>query len=391
MPLFIPASTPPKSEQDPEYQWQVVLQTLTHVISQCQDYNLQAIAVDATSGSILIADKHGHPLSPILMYNDARAIQQSKLIDEIAPSQSGAHGASSGLAKLLYLQQRNDFLNDAMLLHQADWINFKLGAALGISDHNNALKTGYDPIKQCWPEWISSLTDPSFLPKVVAPGAVIGELSNTLCQKFKLNAVPKIVAGTTDSIAGLLATGAHKVGDAVTSLGSTLVVKLISNTPIFIPEQGVYSHRLGDKWLVGGASNTGGAVLKHYFDSQQLEQLSNKITLDAIPADYYPLLAAGERFPVNDSMLQPKLTPRPTNDVEFLHGMLAGIAKIEQHAYQCLHNAGAVAMTSLRTVGGGAHNLVWQAIRQQHITVPFTVADHTDAAYGAALIAQGNI
>jgi sugar (pentulose or hexulose) kinase len=390
-PLFIPAASPPKSEQDAEYQWQVVLKTLTFVTSQCQDYIIQAIAVDATSGSILIADKHGHPLSPILMYNDARAVNQSKQIDKLAPPQSGAHGASSGLAKLLYLQQNSDIPKDAALLHQADWINFKLGASLGISDHNNALKAGYDPVQQCWPEWINSLTDPSILPKVVAPGTVIGELSNTLCQKFKLNAAPNIVAGTTDSIAGLLATGAHNVGDAVTSLGSTLVVKLINNTPIFIPEQGIYSHRLGDKWLVGGASNTGGAVLKHYFDSQQLEQLSNKITLDATPVDYYPLLTAGERFPINDPMLQPKLTPRSTNDVEFLHGMLTGIAKIEQRAYQCLNDAGAIPITSLRTVGGGASNLVWQAIRQQHITVPFTVPDHTEAAYGAALIAQGNI
>jgi sugar (pentulose or hexulose) kinase len=387
--LTIPPTTHPKSEQDPNYQWKFVLQTLTPVISQCQDYVIQAVAVDATSGSVLITNNQGQPVTPILMYNDARAVAQSELIAKVAPKESGAHGSTSGLAKLLYLQRHSSIPADAKLLHQADWLNFKLGAPLGVSDYNNALKTGYDPVDQCWPAWIETLTNKSFLPKIVAPGTVIGTLSESLCQSLKITNRPNIIAGTTDSIAGLIATGAHNIGDAVTSLGSSLVVKLISDKPLFIPEQGVYSHRLGNKWLVGGASNTGGAVLKHYFDKQQLESLSKKITLDDTPADYYPLLSAGERFPISDPALQPKLTPRPKNDVQFLHGMLAGIAKIEQHAYQCLKNAGAAPITTIRTVGGGAKNHVWQSIRQQYITVPFIVSENTEAAYGAALLARG--
>ena len=388
--LVIPATIHPQSEQDPDYQWQVVLQTLTQVVSQCQNHIIQAIAVDATSGSILITDAQGRSLTPILMYNDARAVVESKLIAKVAPKESAAHGSSSGLAKLLYLQQHSNNPTDAKLLHQADWINFKLGAPLGISDHNNALKTGYDPVEQCWPKWIGSLMDTSMLPKIIAPGTPIGTLSTSLCQYLKLTHTPKIIAGTTDSIAGLIATGAHKVGDAVTSLGSTLVVKLISDKPLFIAEQGIYSHRLGDNWLVGGASNTGGAVLKHYFDNQRLNVLSQQINLDKTPVDYYPLLSVGERFPINDPHLQPKLTPRPADDAEFLHGLLTGIAKIEQQAYQCLQDAGAAPLTSLRTVGGGAVNNVWQTLRQKCIGVPFITPQHTDAAYGAALLAKGS-
>ncbi len=388
--LVIPPTIPPQSEQDPDYQWQVVLQTLTQVVSQCQNHIIQAIAVDATSGSILITDAQGRSVTPILLYNDARAVVESDLIAKIAPKESATHGPCSGLAKLLYLQQHSNIPIEAKLLHQADWINFKLGAPLGISDHNNALKTGYDPVEQCWPKWIDSLTDKSLLPKVVAPGMPIGTLSTSLCQYLKLTHTPKIIAGTTDSIAGLIATGAHKLGDAVTSLGSTLVVKLISDKPLFIAEQGIYSHRLGDNWLVGGASNTGGAVLKHYFDNQRLNVLSQQINLDKTPVDYYPLLSVGERFPVNDPHLQPKLTPRPADDAEFLHGLLTGIAKIEQQAYQCLQDAGATPLTSLRTVGGGAVNNVWHTLRQKCIGVPFITPQHTDAAYGAALLAKGS-
>ena len=378
------------SEQDPAYHWQCVKQVLTDLSLDCQSYKIQSIAVDATSGSILITDALGNPQTPLLMYNDARAVEQAKLIADIAPAQSAAHGATSGLAKLVYLQQHNDLAKSPNnhLLHQVDWINFNLGSPLGISDENNALKTGYDPLQRCWPTWLDLITNRVVLPKVVPPGTIIGQLSDDICRQLNLSFPPKIVAGTTDSIAALLATGAHEIGDAVTSLGSTLVVKLISYTPIFLPEQGIYSHRLADKWLVGGASNSGGAVLNKFFNNEELQLLSSLISLDNHVPDFYPLVTKGERFPICDPELAPKLSPRPSSDVEFLHGMLAGMAKIEQQAYQKLEEAGASPVKSIRTVGGGAVNLVWQALRQQHILVPFLIAEHTEAAFGVACLAK---
>jgi hypothetical protein len=41
--------------------------------------------------------------------------------------------------------------------------------------------------------------------------------------------------------------------------GGTQVVKLLCEQPIFAPEFGIYSDRIGAAWLRGGASNTGGA------------------------------------------------------------------------------------------------------------------------------------
>ena len=62
----------------------------------------------------------------------------------------------------------------------------------------------------------------------------------------------------------------------------------------------------------GGASSTGGAVLKEFFTSEQLKELSAQIDPDQPSGlDYYPLTKPGERFPVNDPHLEPCLTPRP--------------------------------------------------------------------------------
>lgn len=93
----------------------------------------------------------------------------------------------------------------------------------------------------------------------------------------------------------------------MTSLGSTLAIKLLSSVRVDNAKYGIYSHRLGDSWLVGGASNTGGAVLKKIFSDSELRKLSEKINPQVqSPLDYYPLNSLGERFPRADPLLQPK-------------------------------------------------------------------------------------
>ncbi|MCR4305277.1 MAG: hypothetical protein NUV63_13825 [Gallionella sp.] len=75
-------------------------------------------------------------------------------------------------------------------------------------------------------------------------------------------------------------------------------------------------------------------------------------TLHAL--DYYPLPGTGERFPVNNAQLEPELQPRPGSDVEFLHGMLQGLARIEAAGYARLAGLGAPRIERVISSGGGA-------------------------------------
>jgi sugar (pentulose or hexulose) kinase len=227
---------------------------------------------------------------------------------------------------------------------------------------------------------------------VVAPGTVIGTVTNAIATELNLPTTCAVCAGTTDSIAAFLASGATAPGAAVTSLGSTLVLKLLSETRVDQGAYGIYSHRLGDYWLVGGASNTGGAVLAHYFTPEQLQELSSRIDpTQASPLDYYPLLKPGERFPINDANLQPRLQPRPDDPVAFLQGLLESVARIEAQGYALLQAQGATAISQVYTAGGGAPNLTWQAIRQRYLQVPILAPRHHQAAYGTALLAAHQI
>lgn len=380
-----------KSAADPQG-WQQVLWQLLADLPQDVRQQLQGIAINGTSATVLLCDRAGNPLTAPLLYNDARGGVGLDELENIAPEGSPALSATSSLAKALWWQRHlpAEPLSQARyLLHQADWLSAQLHSQWGISDYHNALKLGYDVAERRYPDWLLALPIANWLPTVKVPGSKIAPILPEISRRLDLPATCQVYAGTTDSIAAFLASGAQRPGEAVTSLGSTLVLKLLSPCPVNDSATGVYSHRLGDLWLAGGASNSGGAVLKQFFPDSQLSHLSQQIDLSQpCPYDYYPLPQPGERFPVNDPAYAPRLTPRPDSDVAFLYGLLDGIARIEATGYRLLQRLGAPAVQRVYTAGGGAQNWVWQELRSRHLRVPVCPAGATEAAYGAARLAQ---
>lgn len=372
---------------NPASWWAAASVALETLCSQLDATAVKALAVGATSGTVLAVNPEGRPVSSALMYNDT--IEDSAILDAIAalaPPQSAVHGASSALARAISLQQTPDC---SLVLHQADWIAGCISGNFTTSDESNSLKTGYDPISRQWPDWLAGTgMQLNKLPTVVAAGTRTGTIKSALAAKLGLSPRLAVIAGVTDGCASFLATGAANTGDCVTALGSTLTMKMLCDAPIFNPDYGIYSHRIGDQWLAGGASNSGGAVLEHFFSIEQIRRLSAELPTEKDSGlNYYPLIKRGERFPHNDANWPAVLEPRPQHDLQFLHGLLEGMARIEQLGYQRLHELGAPRPTSVRSVGGGAQNPAWQAIRQRINPVPFAASLSIEAAAGSARLA----
>ncbi len=372
--------------RDPESWWQATLAALDGLRAEADLGGVRALAVDGTSGTVLACDAGGRPLAPASLYNDTADPALVARIAAFAPPDSAARGATSPAARLLAFQ---DAPGCAALLHEADWLAGRLSGVFGVSDANNALKTGYDPGLGRWPDWLAEAgIRRDLLPAVQAPATPIAAILPDIAAKTGIAAAALVVSGTTDGCAAFLATGAARPGDGVTSLGTTLTLKLVSDRPIVAAEFGLYSHRLGEIWLSGGASNSGGAALARHFDAASLARLSARIDVTRESGlDYYPLPRPGERFPIADPAFSPRETPRPADEVAFLHGLLEGIARIEKLGYQRLQELGAPPLRSVRTLGGGAANAAWTAIRARVLGVPLRASCAEEAAVGVAGLA----
>jgi sugar (pentulose or hexulose) kinase len=225
------------------------------------------------------------------------------------------------------------------------------------------------------------------LPEVVASGTRLGALGTGARALLDLEPQCLVVAGTTDANAAVLAADPQP-GDGITVLGTTLVLKQFSPKPISGP--GISCHRLGGRWLVGGASNAGGGMLRQFFSDQDLAELSRQIN-PGQPSGLKlrPLPRPGERFPVDDPGLEPVLGPRPVSDARFLQGLLEGLAAIERAGWQRLLELGAPPIERVISLGGGARNPQWRRIRELCLGMPVWNRPNLSAATGVARLALG--
>lgn len=385
-PIVAPITDFGRAWQDPQIWWNATLAAFAAI--KLEGLTVRAIAIDGTSGTILAINADGSPASLGSMYNDVCTKENLARIAAVAPRETAALGGTSPLARAMELVGKG-----TRIIHQADWILGKLSGRYDVTDENNALKSGYDPVTRYWPHWITRTGfDLALFPTVVAAGTKVGNITPAMAARLGLPETTAIVAGTTDGCAAFLASGASQPGDGVTSLGTTLTLKLLSETPVFAPDFGIYSHRIGDQWLAGGASNTGGAAIGACFSKDDIARLTPLLEPDQPTGlDYYPLPKPGERFPVNDPDFPPRLTPRPSDDRVFFQGILESIARIEAEAYAKLGALGASKLASIRTAGGGSANAAWTTIRLKALGVPERLSLSEHAAVGTARLAWRGI
>lgn len=365
--------------------WRTVLAEVTDDLGGRIDLKaVEALAVDGTSGSVLAVDETGAPVGRPMMY-DAHVDDPETLA---ALSRLGLeHLKTTAAGRAFQLARLHP---GARIVHQADYISGLFSGRFDVTDDNNALKTGFDPETRAWGEDAQNLSLPaSAPPEIVPPGTVIAEACGAWAGRCGLAPGARVVAGTTDGCAAFLAGGADKPGDAVTVLGSTITLKVLSPRRLEDAQSGVYSHRLLGAWLAGGASNSGGRVLAAHFTPDEITRLSKQRGAEPPTGlNYYPLPAPGERFPEADPQKPPRLTPRPKDDADFLKGMFEGMARIEASGYQRLQQLGGPEISRVFTVGGGAQNPLWCAVRAKALGRAPVEARSSEAAFGTALLAR---
>ena len=343
---------------------------------------LQALAVDGTSGTLLACDRDGSPLGKALAYSQSCPEHQPALQPLVDPG-SPAASCSGSLARALRLLNCH---GEAILLrHQADWISGWLLNDWRWGEEGNNLRLGWDLITNSWPARFAEQSWRQALPEIRPSGSILGTIAPEQAKALGLENDLIVVAGTTDSNAAVLAADPGP-GDGITVLGTTLVMKCFTETPLHAP--GVTSHRVGGRWLCGGASNAGAGVLRRFYSDDQLSELSRQINPNTDSGlRLRPLPAPGERFPVDDPELLPVLEPRPVSDALYLHGLLEGLAEIEAQGWQRLNELGAAAPRRIISIGGGARNPQWRRLRERRLGCAVTSCQ-TPPAAGVARLAQ---
>ncbi|MEU0214889.1 FGGY-family carbohydrate kinase [Streptomyces sp. NPDC006265] len=379
-----------RHEQDP-LRWWAALCTASRAAlgSAPPDPPVGGLAVCGTSGTVLLTDGSGRPVSPALMYDDGRAKAEA------------ARARAAGLAvqdtwalpKALWLL--GEYGGGSLrLAHQPDLIVSRLTGQPPPADSSHALKTGYDLDGDRWPQAaLDGLGVPDgLLPSVVRPGTRLGEVSSAAADATGIPTGTPVLAGMTDGCAAQIASGALRPGSWNSVLGTTLVLKGAARDPVRDPTGVVYNHRAPDgTWLPGGASSVGaGALAARFPDAEPAGMDARAAAYEPSRAVAYPLVSPGERFPFRAPEATGLILGDPAEDADLWAALLQGVGFAERLCLDYLHHLGAPLDGPLTFTGGGARSPYWNQLRADILGRPARVPEQTEPALGmAALAAYG--
>ena len=201
--------------------------------------------------------------------------------------------------------QNNLELADNTLFLHARFLNSKLAGHTNLpTDSTNAMKSGVNLETGDWQEKLPQLN----LPKVVSPGEIIGEINTQHCKRWGLRAGIKLVSGATDSNAAFLPLVLGGSGRVVSTIGTTLAIKGISQKEL-MTLMGVFT-ATASRWSLApwwGIQCSGGEILREH--KNELSVLENAAAnVQFIPNSLvYPSVRIGERLPFLDANFKPFL------------------------------------------------------------------------------------
>ena len=300
-----PATTPPRSEQDPAIWWSAFHDAWAAAGSP----EVAAISVGGQQHGLVVLDAVGQPIRPAKLWNDTESAPDADwLIKQLANGAAGWAAAVGSvpvaaftISKLSWLHRSEpeNWRRVAEVLLPHDWLTYRLSGRF-VTDRGDASGTGYWSPAEGRYRWdLLALVDPDrdwgdMVPDVAGPFDDAGGWHGSV-----------VAPGTGDNMAAALGVGL-RAGDTAISLGTSGTVYTVSATPTADPSGAVagfadaagqflplvctlnatkvidatrrllgVDHAGFDQLVLGAPTGSGGVTLLPYFDGERTPNRPN--------------------------------------------------------------------------------------------------------------------
>lgn len=394
------------AEEAPQDIFDAVISCIRQVAKTVTEQDdLCAIGFSAQQHALMLATPDFQPLTRLITWADTRARRAADVIRQLPQGhefflRTGTPiQPMSPLAKLYWLKQTQPelFDNQPIIMDIKTYLfnrlfgNFKIDLSL-------ASATGLYHLKD--QKWDSEILDflgleASQLPEIVSPYEVEEQLSASLAAQMGIPANTPFVWGGADGPMSNLGAGATHPGLAALSIGTSGAVRVMTRQPLVDTQARTFTYALDENhWVVGGATNSGGAVLAWLQHAVFADELSlNELTTlaEKVPAGsrgliFHPYLG-GERAPIWDA--------RATGSffgLSFEHGrgemMRAVLEGIGYNLHTILNALSEVVgeIDSIQATGGFTQSNLWPQILSDIFELPIQIGSQQEAGCLAAVI-----
>lgn len=399
------------AEQNPAEWWDATRSNIRAVVSATQsEARLRAVAVCAQMHGTVPVAPDGTPLAAaVQLWCDKRAApivaEVSARGDQEELRQRAGNLPSPAWSgfKMGWMKQEQPDLYDRAwkILTPKDFINLQL-TGVAATDRSEASGSFLmDAASGTWsPELLEMLElDARYLPAIRASSAVIGTVLPEVARETGLLAGTPVVAGSGDMLALLLGTGVTRGGTACDTSGTASIISFYAGQPV--AEPGLMNlHAAGPHWIAFGILDSGGGSLRWWRDQFHASPAEDG---DAV---YAHMMAEAARIPAGSEGLlflpyllgERALGTADSRGVFFglhprhgrAHGtraILEGICLDLRQSMELARRSG-LAVTEMRTGGGGARSPLWSQIKADVYGVPVITTGAEEAGLlGAAILA----
>ena len=403
---------PARAEQDPEDWWRALGEAVRGAVaaSGVDPVQIEALACDTTSCTVVAMDEAGAPLRPCLLWMDVRAHEEAGEILATGDPALALNGAGQGplspewmLPKALWLKRHESetWRRAAKMGEYQDFLTLRLTGRWCASLNNATMRWHYRTGHGGWPDGLLAASELADLrekwpAEVVAPGEVIGPLMTEAAEHLGLPTSVKVVQGGADAFIGMIGLGVKDEGDLALITGSSHLHLGIAAREVHSPGVwGTYADCVypGRHVIEGGQTSTGSVIAwfkRHFAPNTSFEALNEAAA--ALPPGAEGLLAVdhfqGNRTPHTDALARGAITGL-TLKHEPAHVYRALIEGVCLGTRAILDAFGDAFEARRIVVAGGAVNApFWLQIHADTLGLPLGVPEQPEApALGSGILA----
>jgi gluconokinase len=398
---------PGQAVQDPDVVLDGTVAAIRAAVAaaRANDARIAALSLSCAMHSLVALDGDGRPLTPVLTWADMRSAEQAQRLRAEHPQLHDRTGAplhpQTPLTKLVWFAEREP----ATFAAARRWAGLKELAIARLTDgwavdHSIASGTGLLNLERL--DWdaqalaLAGVDRDQLAPLVPADERL--SLSAAAAEQLGLDAGLPVIAGGGDGPLANLGVGAVRPGVAAVSIGTSAALRLMVRAPAIDPQRRAFCYALApERWVVGGAINNGGVVLRWAGEAlapdlgehaeAQLLALAAEMPAGSAGLIMLPYLLS-ERAPHWDALARGAYVglTRHHRRGHLVRAALEGVCQQLALVLAALRDAGNE-VHEIRATGGFAQSPLWRQMLADVLAMPVGYpAGHEGSAFGAALL-----
>lgn len=391
------------AEQDPDDSYRALAANARSILAQTgiSPQQIAALALDAATHTGVLLGSDDKPVRRAIYWTDARAGEQARKLKEqmgemIMRDCYNSVSSLWTLPQLMWLRENEPetLLKTKKLLAMKDYVRYRLTGDY-VTDGIEAMGfLLYDARKGAWSRELCELAglDTGMLPAVVDPSQKLSRLCERALEDTGLSRETVVIAGATDTVMEVYASGAVRPGEATVKLATAGRICPITDHPVVDPRLVTYKHVVKGLWYPGTATKSCAAANRWYRDTfggsfGEMSDEAAKAPRGCEGLYFHPYLQ-GEITPYLDDKLRASFTGAAGyhTKAHFNRAVLEGVAYSMKDCFETLKQLG-IAPARAVAIGGGAKSDLWRGILCDMLNIPLTTTENVDSSLGSAMLA----